>query len=127
MSNGYTKSWHSKKPGWLQKSSLRLDRIAISDGFGPDATAFPAVVNFMEQIGEGIAAIVPKKSRGTRTKLVGVTFKLPAEDAETCFALNVSPDMDGLDGNKIWDVFRSIERPRVRKYTTLTMWFGLWE
>jgi hypothetical protein len=81
----------------------------------------------MERIGEGVAAVVPKKSRGSQTKLIVVKFELPADDAESCYELNFSPDIDGIDGNKIWDVLRGLERPQVWEYTTVGMYFGVWE
>jgi len=99
----------------------------VTDGFGHDATAFPSVTKLMEQVGEGIAAVIPMKARPVGTKLIGVTIELPAEDAESCFGLNVSPDMDGVDGRKIWDVFRRLELPHIREYVTVSLWFGLWE
>lgn len=81
----------------------------------------------MERIGEGVAAVVPKKSRGSRTKLIVVKFELPADDAESCYELNLCPDIDGIDGNKIWDVLRGLKRPQVWEYTTVGMYFGVWE
>jgi len=127
MSNGIVKRWHSRKPGWLENSAIRLDRIAIPDGFGADLTTYPQIVDFMERIGEAIASNIPKKAPGRNTKLIGITFQLPTNTPEDCFQLCCSPDKEGIDHQRIWDSFVSLTRPPVWEYTTCMMLFGVWE
>jgi hypothetical protein len=127
LSNGVVKKWQSQKPGWLKNSPIRLDRIAIADTFYPDPTIKAGIVNFMEEIGEVVSAIVPRKKRGSTAKLLGIAFNLPAKDPEECFELTASPDMGGIDGMKIWDAFKKMRPPAVSQHTSVKMFFGVWE
>ena len=125
--NGVFKKWRARKADWLEKSAIRLDAIMTADGYGADPIADSAFVELMENIGEAVAACIPRKTKESQTRLVCITFNMPADTAEDCFTLRASPDMEGIDGTAIWDKLRALRRPEAYEPTTCTMYFGVWE
>jgi len=41
--------------------------------------------------------------------------------------LSASPDLAGQGMQAVWDALMDLPKPDVEKYTTLTMFFGVWE
>lgn len=126
----FVKKWRSQNPNWLENEAIRLDRIAVDAGAHPDPTTKPSVVRFMEQVGQRVAAVVPTKPQGATAKCIVIAFTLPADDAEDCFQISASPDLNGIDAEAIWDQFRKLHIPNKSEHaesSKVVLFFGVWE
>lgn len=130
LETGFVKKWQSRNPKWLTNSAIRLDRIAMNPGFHPDPTTKPSIVRLMEQIGNSLAAAIPKKPRRGTSKCIMISLQVPGASPVDCIEFSSSPDLNGIDAKAIWDQFRKLRIPdesEISEFYSVRMFFAVWE
>lgn len=120
------RAWHPRNVKWLKDSHLRLECIIVPNRLGPTPSSKLNVAQYMELIGDTLAAGIPERDPGVGKRIILAHFQLPNDDIIDWFTLSFSPGPEGIDAAGLMAKMLVLPRPEVFEYTTLQMIFSVW-